>query len=141
MVDSHLHLMTSSSRHRIFVGFIRGDVSEGVHLWIVLHHALVHTVERKMLSVGTPEQTLVDSKLVPVYCLSIDYLTTAVGCELSCLTTFGSYPQLMVTNESHRFRCFVPGGVLLVGTCLSPYYLLFLPVVEDAFLAIVEQHP
>ena len=46
-------------------------MSKKVHLRIVGHHALVHTVESEAHAIGAPEETTVDAKLIAVYALSV----------------------------------------------------------------------
>ena len=74
--------MACLTRHGIFVRLLGGNARAVVHLWIVAHHALVHSVEGKTLSVGTPERAFVDAELIAVDTLSIDNLPTAVGGQL-----------------------------------------------------------
>ena len=74
VIYAHSHLVACHSEHRIFVRLVCSHSLEGVHLRIVGHHALVHPVEGKPVTVGSPEDTLFDTKLIAMYRLSIHYL-------------------------------------------------------------------
>ena len=129
--------MACHSSHRIFVGLECGLALEGVHLRIVGHHRLVHSVECETLSVGTPEESFLYAELVAVNGLSVDYLTAAVVGYLRCLVVGVGHAELVVFHIHHGFRLAVPFAILLVLAVLSPCDLLFLPVVEQSYASVV----
>ena len=96
VVDTHSHLMACHSEHRVFVGFVCSHSLEGVHLGIIRHHGLVHTIECKPISVGSPEDTLFNTEFIAVNRLSIHNLSCTVGGELLTLSLSIRYPQLVV---------------------------------------------
>ena len=140
VIDAYSHLMTRHACHRIFVGLIGGAAWEDIHLWIVGHHALVHAVEGQPLSVGTPEETFHDAKLIAVYGLSIHNLATAVSRKLLLLTVC-QYIKLMVCLlESQCPGSLVPFHERGQSSGLRPFYLLGLEIVQQLALGVVEQY-
>ena len=141
VVDAHADLMACHSRHGIFVGFESCHAFEGVDLWIVGDHCLVHAVEGETAAVGTPEESALDAKLVAVNGLSIDYFSAAVGGDAAELVVGESDAELVVGIDiGHCFRLFVPVGILFAFAVLSPHDGVLFPVVEQTDIAVGEHH-
>ena len=70
--------MAGHTSHGVFIRLVGCLTREDVHLWIIGYHALVHAVEGKFLTIGTPESAFVDTKLIAMDRLTIDYLTRTV---------------------------------------------------------------
>ena len=72
VIYAHSYLMRHIAGHRILVRFVCGNFRKHIHLRIVCHHALVHSVESELLAVVAPECSLHYSELVAVYRLTVD---------------------------------------------------------------------
>ena len=142
IIYAHGHLVRGLSRHGVLVGLVSGNMGEKVHLRIVGYHTLVHTIEGETHTIGTPEKTTVDAKLIAMHALSVDDLARAIGGELYVLATIGrAHIELVATHISRVTRCSVEVACLvLIRTALLPYNLLLLKVDELSFTAKVEQH-
>ena len=112
VVYAYSYHMGVTSRHGVFVGIHLGNslfrIRTEVHLWIIRHHALVHTVESQFLSVRTPECSLFNAELITVYALTIDDFARAVGGELMLVSLTVGHIQLMVLDISRGSRSRVP---------------------------------
>ena len=101
VIDADGDLMAGLSCHWVFVGLVGGAAAIDIYLRIVCHHRLVHAIEGESLSVGTPKGAFLDTELVAVYALSIDYLTAAVGGELALFVSSSTHIELHPFDVSH----------------------------------------
>ena len=134
--------MRGLAGHRIFVGFISGFALKDVHLRVVFHHTLVHTVESQSLTVGTPERPFVDAKLVAVYAFAVDNLARAVGGEFDGLAFSIADKEIKIFPEGKCPRFATPTffHFLDVLTRLPPHDLLLPEVYENALPQVLHQH-
>ena len=128
--------MGGHSSHRVFVGLMGRHSGEDVNLWIVGHHALVHTVECQTLSVRTPEGTLPDAELVAVDALSIYYFATSVRRQLVFLAVTIHHIQLVVLHIGCCFRDAVPVVGCLSRYAVLPYNFVLLEIDQDKRLPV-----
>ena len=117
------HLVRLFSGHGILAGIGGGNPRGDVHLRIVGHHALVHTVKGQQLSVRAPKRAFDDAKLVAVYGLAIHEVVASVlghGDGFSVFT-FDDI-QILFPHESQvvRGRCAIQGSrVGGIGLCID----------------------
>ena len=101
VVNADSDLVAGFACHRIFGrqqgGYACVDVDQG----IVGHHALVHTVEGQLLSVGTPECAFIYSELVAVYRLGVNNVVAAVSGYLAGYAFSVGHIKVVVLDEGN----------------------------------------
>ena len=98
VVNANSHDVSIHTCHRIFVRLISGTTREDIHLRIVCHHRLVHTIEGQALTIRAPESSFVNAKLIAVNTLTIDNLATSVSSQLVLLALGIGHKQLMILD-------------------------------------------
>ena len=124
------HLVRLFSGHGILAGIGGGNPRGDVHLRIVGHHALVHTVKGQQLSVRAPKRAFDDAELVAVYGLAIHEVVASV---LGHGDGFSVFPfddiQVLFPHESQVVRgCRAIQGCRVGGIGLSIDFFPFLEI-------------
>ena len=84
--------MALLARHRIMAssrcGYVRAVGADivllgvNIHLRVAWHHALIHTIEGKVLAVRSPERPLVNTELIAVHTLTVYDVLAAIGAAI-----------------------------------------------------------
>ena len=75
---------------------------QGVDLWIVCDHRLIHTVEGELVAFGTPKGAFVDAKLIAVNGSAVEKFAIAVGGNLVRAAIGSGDEEVVVFGESQR---------------------------------------
>ena len=131
--DTHLYLMAGFACHGVLVHRHRGYALRDIDLGITCHHALVHAIEGKAFTIGAPEGSFCDAKLVAMHALAVNNIVGAVG---RAILTHGQFLALgchhievTQSGKSQITRCLIevlPFGALWNG--LAPHHLALFPV-------------
>ena len=136
VVNANSHDVSIHTCHRIFVRLISGTTREDIHLRIVCHHRLVHAIEGQTLTIGAPESSFVNAKLIAVNTLTIDNLATSVSSQLVLLALGVSHKQLMTLNISSSPGGFVPIVGSLTRDAVLPDGLMGLEIDQDKCFSV-----
>ena len=115
-------------------------MSKKVHLRIVGHHALVHTVKSEAHAIGAPEEATMDTKLITVHALSVHNLARTIGGNLHVilLSISKAHVELIAIDIGCMTRrCIETAGLILTCTTLAPHLFLLLEVNEATLTAKV----
>ena len=137
--DANSDFVHRHTCHGVFVGIwlchTHFGTDQGVDLWIICHHGLIHSIERELVAFGAPECAFVDAKLIAVNGSTVEKFAIAVGGNLVRAPIGSGDEEVVVFGESQRARSYAEVFVcdaLFEGK--RPNDGLFLPIVGyDAF--------
>ena len=135
VVDAHGHLVAGHTCHRVLLGSELRHAVVYIDEREVRHHRLVHAIEGQEVALRTPEEALVDAKLVAVNAHSVLQFAATVFRDLLVVALRVADVEIPAFDVGHTLgQRTLLLGLSLVDAGFEPFHLLALPIIINGTL-------